>query len=66
MLFRSRKPLKIEIREPGTPEDDFNEWVKVYHPEFVFKKADGEYDLPDAMFNPDDPKWEADNEEIVA
>ena len=40
-----RKPLKIEIREPGTPEDDFNEWVKVYHPEFVFKKADGEYDF---------------------
>lgn len=28
--------------------------------------ADGEYDLPDAMFNPDDPKWEAENEEIVA
>lgn len=27
---------------------------------------DGEYDLPDSMFNPDDPKWDSDNEEIVA
>ena len=28
--------------------------------------VDGEYDLPDEMFDFNNPKWEADNEEIVA
>ena len=46
-LEPKKEPKKAnnEPEEPKTPENDFHEWMTVYHPGFVFKKEDGTYDF---------------------